>query len=409
MGKKAVAWTIAIVALAAAGYYAYPHLAGSGTATEQKAGAPQGGRGGQATSVLAAAATIADFPVNRYAIGFISSPSVVNVNARVASQIVNIPVKDGQMVKAGDILFQLDDRALKAAVDKDKAELDKSMAVLASANADLDRAKNLMNRQAGTQQAYDQALAAQKSAQATIEANKATLEADQVQLSFTTIKAPIAGRLGAINVTYGDLVSTGASGSANSLPLVTITQVDPLRVSFNLPESDLPLLRQQMISAVASDVTLRKDGSADPIGTGKLDFIDSAVDTASGTILARATVPNGEGKLWPGQYVNVALNAGLLPQMVSVPTVAVQPSQKGSFVFVVGADNKVEMRPVKIALTHGSNTAIEEGLKEGEKVVTEGQLRLKQGSPVRIMQPGDKQAGSDKVAEGAPANGALKQ
>ncbi|ODA95784.1 efflux transporter periplasmic adaptor subunit [Mesorhizobium sp. SEMIA 3007] len=351
---------------------------------KQAAGGKQGAGGGGArsASIVSATATTADFPIRRYAIGFVSSPAVVSINARVSSQIVSIDVKDGQMVKAGDTLFSLDDRALKAQLAKDQATLAKDQALLASSNSDLQRAKDLVAKQAGTQQTYDQAVAAQKAAAATVDADKATIDADNVQLGFATITAPIAGRLGAVNVAVGDLVTTSNGNSSTSTPLVTITQMDPLQVNFNLPESNLALLHKALANPQQGAVTLTKDGEPTPIGKGTLDFVDSSVDTASGTIATRASIPNADLSLWPGQYVNVVLDAGIMPQMTSVPTVAVQPSQKGPFVYVVKPDNTVEMRPVQVALTEGQNSAISQGLKAGEKVVTEGQTRLKDGAAV---------------------------
>lgn len=350
-------------------------------AADKKTSDKQGG-GARSASIVSATATTADFPIRRYAIGFVSSPAVVSINARVSSQIVSIDVKDGQMVKAGDLLFSLDDRALKAQLAKDQATLAKDQALLASATADLARAKDLVAKQAGTQQTYDQALAAQKAAAATIDADKATIDADTVQLSYATITAPIAGRLGAVSVAVGDLVTTSNGNSSSSTPLVTITQMDPLQVNFNLPESNLALLHKALANPQQGAVTLTKDGDPTPIGKGTLDFVDSSVDTASGTIATRASIPNADLSLWPGQYVNVILDAGIMPQMTSVPTVAVQPSQKGPFVYVVKPDNTVEMRPVQVALTEGENSAISQGLKSGEKVVTEGQTRLKNGAAV---------------------------
>ncbi|MFD2055583.1 efflux RND transporter periplasmic adaptor subunit [Mesorhizobium calcicola] len=336
----------------------------------------------RSASILSAVASTADFPIRRYAIGFVSSPAVVSINARVSSQIVSIDVKDGQMVKTGDVLFSLDDRALKAQLAKDQATLAKDQAMLASSNSDLQRAKDLVAKQAGTQQTYDQAVAAQKAAAATVDADKATIDADNVQLGFATITAPISGRLGAVSVAVGDLVTTGNGNSSTATPLVTITQMDPLQVNFNLPESNLALLHKALAAPIQGAVTLTKDGDPTPIGKGTLDFVDSSVDTASGTIATRASVPNADLSLWPGQYVNVVLDAGIMPKMTSVPTVAVQPSQKGPFVYVVKPDNTVEMRPVQVALTEGENSAISDGLKSGEKVVVEGQTRLKDGAAV---------------------------
>ncbi|MEI9423129.1 efflux RND transporter periplasmic adaptor subunit [Mesorhizobium sp. Cs1299R1N1] len=341
-----------------------------------------GGNGARSASIVSATATSADFPVRRYAIGFVSSPAVVNINARVSSQIVSIDVKDGQMVKAGDLLFSLDDRALKAQLAKDQAALAKDQALLASSNSDLQRAKDLVAKQAGTQQTYDQAVAAQKAAAATVDADKATIDADNVQLGFAAIAAPIAGRLGAVNVAVGDLVTVSNGNSSTATPLVTITQMDPLQVNFNLPESNLALLHKALANPQQNAVTLTQSGDPTPIGKGTLDFVDSSVDTASGTIATRASIPNTDLSLWPGQYVNVVLDAGIMPQMTSVPTVAVQPSQKGPFVYVVKPDNTVEMRPVQVALTEGQNSAISQGLKSGEKVVTEGQTKLKDGAAV---------------------------
>jgi multidrug efflux system membrane fusion protein len=372
-----------------------------------KGGNAKGG-GPRSASIVSATATTADFPIRRYAIGFVSSPEVVNINARVSSQIVSIAVKDGQMVKAGDLLISLDDRALKAQLAKDQATLAKDQAMLVSAQADLQRAKDLVAKQAGTQQTYDQALAAQKAAAATIDADKATIDADTVQLSYATITAPISGRLGAINVSVGDLVTTSNGSSGSSTPLVTITQMDPLQVNFTLPESNLALLHKALADPQQGDVTLTKDGDPTPIGKGTLDFVDSSVDTASGTIATRASIPNPDLSLWPGQYVNVVLEAGTMPQMTSVPTVAVQPSQKGPFVYVVKPDNTVEMRPVKVALTEGQNSAISDGLKSGEKVVVEGQTRLKNGAAVHEGKAaaGSGDQASSKVAEADKAGGA---
>lgn len=419
MRGKILFAVIAAACLAGAGLYLSPTAMGkvqqliSGqktAATDKTAKAsdkPAAG-GARSASIVAATATTADFPIRRYAIGFVSSPAVVSINARVSSQIVAIAVKDGQMVKAGDLLLSLDDRALKAQLAKDQATLVKDQAMLVSATADLQRAKDLVAKQAGTQQTYDQAIAAQKAAVATIDADKATIDADNVQLSYATISAPIAGRLGAVNVSVGDLVNT-SNGSSTTTPLVTITQMDPLQVNFTLPESNLALLHKALANPQQGAVTLTKDGDPTPIGKGTLDFVDSSVDTASGTIATRASIPNADLSLWPGQYVNVILDAGIMPQMTSVPTVAVQPSQKGPFVYVVKPDNTVEMRPVQVALTESENSAISQGLKSGEKVVTEGQTRLKDGAAVhegKAATNGDQAA--PKVAQADKASGADK-
>ncbi|CAH2408599.1 efflux RND transporter periplasmic adaptor subunit [Mesorhizobium escarrei] len=408
MREKIVLAVLAVACLVAAGLYLSPAatdklqqmLSAAQAAPEKPAAAAR------ATAVIAATASTADFPIRRYAIGFASSPAVVSVNARISSQITSIAVRDGQLVRAGDLLFSLDDRALKAQLARDQATLAKDQALLASATADLERAKNLVASQAGTQQTYDQAIAAQKSAAATVDADKATIDADEIQLGFATITAPISGRLGAVSVAVGDLVTT-SNGSSTSTPLVTITQMDPLQVNFNLPESDLALLHHALAEPRQGAVTLTRDGDPTPIGKGTLDFVDSSVDTASGTIATRASVPNADLSLWPGQYVNVVLDAGIMPRMTSLPTVAVQPSQKGPFVYVIKPDNTVEMRPVQVALTEGDNSAIGAGLKSGERVVVEGQAKLKSGSPIHEDEAsiGTGDQASSRVAEAGKAGG----
>jgi multidrug efflux system membrane fusion protein len=344
--------------------------------------ADAGHQGPRAATVTTAVASTADFPIRRYAIGFVTSPAVVEIGARVSSQVTAIKVKDGQMVKAGDVLLQLDDRALQAAVDRDQAMLDKDQALLVSAQADLGRAKDLVATRIGTQQSYDQALAAEKSAAAIVAADQAQLDADKVQLGFATITAPIAGRLGQVNTTIGDLVGPNTGGTAVAA-LVTITQMDPLEVQFDLPEKELGLLQKGLASPAPPTVMLHKDGDPTPIGTGTVDFIDSSVDTASGTFAVKATVPNPGLTLWPGQYADIVVEAGTMPGLVSVPTVAVQAGQKGPFVYVVKPDDTVAVRQVTVAVNQGDTSAIGGGLKSGERVVVEGQIRLSEGTPVR--------------------------
>jgi multidrug efflux system membrane fusion protein len=350
---------------------------------ERTAPAPKDARRSQGTvTVTTATATTADFPIRRYAIGFVVSPAVVEIGARVSSQVTAIKVKDGQMVAAGDVLIRLDDLALKAAVDRDQATLDKDQALLVSAQADLVRARDLANDKSGTQQAYDQALAAEKSAAATVAADQAALDADKVQLEFATITAPIAGRLGQVNTTVGDLVGPNTGGTAIQA-LVTVTQMDPLEVQFTLPESELGLLQKGLASPSPPTVMLHKDGDPTPIGTGTVDFVDSSVDTASGTISVKAAIPNPGLTLWPGQYADVVVEAGVMPGLVSIPTVAVQAGQQGPFVFVVKPDKTVTIRQVTIAVNQGVNSAVSKGLQSGERVVVEGQIRLTEGMKVR--------------------------
>ena len=356
-----------------------------------------GGRnaGGGPTAVVTALAAIADMPLIERTYGLIQSPAIATVNARIASQVTEVHVKDGQMVKAGDLLVVLDDRLLQAQLAKDQAAQAKDQAQADSSDLDKQRAKQLVAKQAGTQQAYDQAAAAAAGARATVDSDKAAVLSDQAQLTFTRITAPISGRLGAVGVHVGDLVGTSGGSSSG---LMSITEMAPLKVAFRLPERVLTQVRKAAAEGVA--VRVLRSGTAILLDQGKLDFIDSAIDTTSGTIAMSATIANDELKLWPGQFADVEVEYGKLSSAVTVPSVAVQSGQSGSYVWLVKPDNTVEARPVKVVRSEGDISAIAAGLAAGDHVVVEGQLRLKSGAPVI--------AGSKPAGAAAPADGKAK-
>lgn len=334
-----------------------------------------------AIAVTVASAESGSFPVVTRGFGTVQSPAVVVVGARISSQVMAIHVKDGQMVQAGDLLFSLDDRPLRAQLARDQATLARDNALVISTTADMNRAKDLASKQAGTQQAYDTALALQRGAQANADGDQAAIDADQVQLDYSMIRAPISGRLGAVQTAVGDIV--GNTSSTTATGLVTITQVDPIEVMFHLPETQLAIFKKLVDAGTPPTVRALVTGSSDPVATGVMDFIDSAVDTTSGTIAMRATFANGDLALWPGQYVDVEVDQPAVPNTTIIPTVALQPGQNGQFVYLVRPDNTVELRPVQVAVSDGANSAIASGLNPGDQVVTEGQLRLKPGAAVR--------------------------
>ncbi|PDT53341.1 MULTISPECIES: efflux RND transporter periplasmic adaptor subunit [Sinorhizobium] len=340
------------------------------------------GASSQATAVQVTQVEQQDFPVVISTFANVQAPETVEVKARISSQIVGIHVKDGQTVRAGDLLFSLDDRALQADLSRDEAILAKDTALLADAAIELDRARTLRDDNTGTQQAYDSALSAQQSAKATVAADQAAVEADKVSIDLTRIRAPIGGRLGAVEVTIGDLVGNSTSGTS----LVTITAIDPIEVAFHLPENHLQAFKNRLLSGAPPRVTARLSGTREVIGTGVLDFIDSAVDTATGTVLMRAKFDNAEEKLWPGQYVDVDIEETTLSKTPVIPAVAVQAGQKGDFVYRLNADDTVELRPVVVAANNGQDAAIRSGLSAGDRVVTEGQLHLKAGDKARVVQ-----------------------
>lgn len=335
------------------------------------------------TPVTTVLAGRADIPVTRRSIGFAEPVAIVAVKSRLDGVIADQHVKEGQEVKQGDLLFTLDDRELKAQVARDEANVERDNATVAQKRADLARQKSLVDKGAGTQQALDQATADEAVATAVVKADEATLALDRVRLGYTTITAPISGRLGAITATPGNAVRANDASSN----LLTVTELAPIRVTFTLPERDLTLLQAAAKAQTPAKVTAFASGTREELATGDLSFIDSAVDIPSGTVSVKALFSNEPHRLWPGQYVDVVIRLGIMPGSVTVPSVALQEGQKGPFVYVAKADDTVEARTVKVASNENGVVAIASGLAQDEKVVTEGQSRLAPGAKVRLTAP----------------------
>jgi membrane fusion protein, multidrug efflux system len=329
--------------------------------------------------VISAVAQSADLPITLSSVGWIEPIAAVTLRARVDGQILEQHAQDGQTVDRGDVLFRLDDRETQAQIARDQAALTRDLANQTKAEADLKRTQELLSKNIASQVQADQYAADAKVAAANVAADKASLEADQIKLGYATVKAPISGRLGIIRVTEGNLVR-GSDNTGDGL--VTITQMKPLRVSFSLPERNLDMLRAALSRKDPASVRVYSSGSDQVLATGTLSFIDSSVDLTSGTITAKATFSNEDGKLWPGQYVRVEVDAGTRNNATTVPLVAIQPGQDSSYAYVVTDDKVVERRKVEVAARLGEVAAIGSGIKPGEHVVVEGQLRLREGSRV---------------------------
>jgi multidrug efflux system membrane fusion protein len=267
---------------------------------------------------------------------------------------------------------------------------------------DLDRYQRLSETSATPRQQLDQAIADHKIALATVEADRAQLRANNLRLNYTKIEAPIGGRAGAIRVTPGNLVSVNDPSG-----LVTITQIRPIRVGFTLAERDLAALRKVSVAKEPATVRVYTPGEAEPLATGTLDFVDSAVDTASGTIAAKARFANDNFELWPGMYVDVEIDLAVRPKTVMIPTVAIQSGQKGPFVFVAKPDQTAEMRMVEIAGIDADRAALVSGVNEGERVIVEGQMRLIDGARVAEAAPqgGGKAGGPSTSSNTSNATG----
>jgi len=358
------------------GLYRFYGTAGK-TVTGQSSGGTAATAGGPAAPVTTAVAHSEDFAIRRRTIGIAESPAVVVVKSRVESQVVEQHVRDGQVVKKGELLFTLDDREIKALIARSEAVLARDKATVVRTGTDQQRYRQLSESNSGSRQQLDQATADYKIALANVEADEAQLRSDNLRLTYTRIQAPIAGRVGAIRVSPGNLVSVN-----DPTGLVTITQIRPIRVNFTLAERDLAALRAASLARAPTAVRVYTPGTSQPLAAGVLDFVDSAVDTASGTIAAKALFENETMDLWPGMYVDVEIDLDTRTKTVMIPAVAIQGGQQGPFVFVVKQDLKAEMRRIELLGIEGNRAALTRGVNDGERVIVEGQMRLTDGSRV---------------------------
>ncbi|HEX7545670.1 MAG TPA: efflux RND transporter periplasmic adaptor subunit [Gemmatimonadaceae bacterium] len=319
--------------------------------------------------------------------GLVEPAQTVAVQSQVGGVLMKVHFKEGDEVKEGQVLFEIDPRPFKAALDQAVAVLARDDANAQSAQRDADRYAALVAKDFVTKSQADQAFAAAAAAKAVVSADRASVDNAKFNLENATIAAPISGKTGVQLVKQGNLVRPGSVP-----PLVVINQIHPIDVHFTVPDRELPLVQKYSVGTHKLRVvaTPRGDASAEE---GTLSMLDNGVDTTTGTVTLKAQFPNPAGHLWPGQFVGVAVELYVQQNVVLVPTTAVQTGQDGSFVFVVGADNKVQVRPVRAGLVVGDRTVIESGVEAGNRVVTDGQLQLKPNATVEIAQPAGAAAG----------------
>jgi multidrug efflux system membrane fusion protein len=329
--------------------------------------------------VTAATAELKAIPYEINAIGNIAEYAGVNVRSQVGGYLSKIHFQKGQFVKKGDILFTIDPRSYQASLLQAEGALAKDKAQLANARADESRYAELVKKGYISKQQYDQAQAAANSLEAVVKADNAAVEYAKVQLSFCYIHAPISGRLGDILIDEGNLVKAADDNKF----LVTIRQIQPIYVSFSVPEKNLGEIKKYMSSRQLSVDVYTDKGDSKP-EKGMLTFVDNTVDMGTGTIRLKGTLKNETGRLWPGQFVNVVLSLYTQQDAVTMPSQAIQSGQNGQYVYIIKDDLTTEIRPVVVSRTYGNDSIVEKGLKPGEKVVTDGQLRIMPGAKVQI-------------------------
>lgn len=331
--------------------------------------------------VVASAAVKKTMPLEVSAIGNVETIATVAVKSRVDGQIVGVYFKDGQDLTRGQILFRIDPRPFEAALKQAQATLARDRAQLDYARSQERRYQDLVEKHFVSKEAYAQVRTNLEAAAATVQADEAAVENAKLQLAYTEIRSPIAGRAGKILVQQGNLVKANDTN-----PLVIINQMSPIYVSFAVPEQYLPEIRQREAQAPLTVRAAPPEASPSP-ETGTLAFIDNAVDPATGTIKLKASFDNRDRALWPGQFVNVVLTLGEQPDAVIVPSQALQTGPRGQYVFVIKPDSTVELREVVVDRTRGGETVIGRGLAPGERVVTDGQSRLVPGAKVIVKAP----------------------
>jgi multidrug efflux system membrane fusion protein len=390
-------------------------LAGCGSSPDAATDGGKGGKGGKGKGknagnsgpvpVEVADAVLKSVPVDITVVGNVEAYSVVTVRAQTGGMLNEVRFGEGDYVKKGDLLFVIDPKPLEGQMNSAKANVQKSTALLKQAQAQLARdtasanyardqaeryqkgvtegvfakeqGEQLKSAAAALMQVLEADRASISSAEAQISADQSAINNLNIQIGYTTVEATQSGRTGNISQKAGNIIT------ANTTDLATIYQVEPIYVTFAVPEARLADIKRYS-EANKLAVTARAQDGSGSVETGELTFIDNTVDTSTGTIKLKGTFPNKQHKLWPGQFVNVGLRLTTRNNAVVVPNQAVQTGQDGTYVYVVGEDRAVSVRPVKTGPRIDQDMVIDDGLKGGETVVTEGQLRLQPGSKVQV-------------------------
>jgi membrane fusion protein, multidrug efflux system len=329
--------------------------------------------------VLADKAHRITVPQQLVAIGNVEAHATVGVRAQIGGQLIGVYFHEGQEVTKGQLLFVIDPRPFEAELAQAHANLAKTQAQAQMADADAKRWEAMYRVHAASPQQYDQATSTAAALRANIEADKAAVQTAELNLQYTKIYSPLDGRAGNLNLNAGNIVKANADN-----PMVVLNEIKPIYVRFALPERDLPDIRRHLEIDHSMAVVANPPNEPDKPSIGILTFIDNTVDPTTGTISFKGTFPNQDERLWPGEFVDVSLTLEQRPNTVVVPSQAVQTGQNGAYVFVVKPDLTVRVQAIKTGASIDGNTVIDNGLRGGETVVTDGQMLLVPGAKVRI-------------------------
>ncbi|MFZ6813944.1 efflux RND transporter periplasmic adaptor subunit [Undibacterium sp. Rencai35W] len=392
---KTTVIVLGIAAIAAGGYYKWS----AGKADTADKAAKAAGAGNRPVSVTTAIAQRRDYPVRLSANGIVTALNTVDIRSQITSTVAKVHIKEGQFVRAGELLFTLDSRPDEVNLAKAQAQLDKDQASLADLQRQLARSKDLLDKKFVSQSVLDTSQTQVDAQLAVIASDRAAVNAAKVALSYNRIVAPAAGRTGVISVYPGSLVQANTTAT----PLVTITQMDPIAISFPLPQRNLQDALESMQQA-GNAVTAQLPDRPDQF-KGRMQFVDNAVDASSGTVKAKAVFDNKGLKLWPGAYANVDLSVRTLKDAIVIPMDAMVVSPKGTIVYIVDADGKAALRPVTLLNAAGAD-AVVKGIDAGAKVIVDGKQNLRPGSVVRERAADS--TGADKNMAKASASAAAQ-
>ena len=369
---------VVVLGLLALGGFWAKHHSGAAPAS----GGPPGQRGagaGGPVPVVPGTVTKKDVPIFLDGLGTVQAFNTVTIRARVDGEVQKIAFAEGQDVHAGDLLAQIDPAPFQAQLDQNVAKQAQDQAQLTAARVTLQRDATLLADKILAQQDYDTQKATVDQLAAAVQADQAAINSAKVQLAYTTITSPLDGRIGIRLVDQGNIIH--ASGDSNGL--LVVTQLRPISVVFTLPEQDLRQIQEQLSAGHELAVLAVDRDNRTTLDKGKLSVIDNQIDSATGTIRLKATFPNKEFHLWPGQFINARLLVTTRQGGTVVPASVVQRGPDGSYAFVIKKDLSVEVRPVQVALIEQGEALIDSGLQPGEQVVVDGQYRLQPGSHVK--------------------------
>ncbi|CAJ0819633.1 MULTISPECIES: MdtA/MuxA family multidrug efflux RND transporter periplasmic adaptor subunit [Ralstonia] len=378
-------------------------------ATHRNAGGPggagRGGSGGRGAAmankpmpVMVATATKGDINVVISALGNVTPVANVTVKSRVDGQLVRVNFTEGQNVKAGDLLAEIDPATYQAQLLQAQGQLARDQALLQNAKLDLQRYQTLAAQDSISKQQVDTQASLVRQYEGTVKLDQGNVDNARVQLSYTRITAPVSGRVGLRQVDPGNIVHASDTNG-----IVVITQIDPMTVIYSIPEDSLPKVMPRLQSGEKLPVDAWDRAQTTVLAHGTLMTVDNQIDNTTGTVKLRAQFPNQNAALFPNQFVNVRMRVDTLHDQVIVPGAAIQRGTQGTFVYIVGQDSNVTLRVVKLGVTEGERVSVTSGLQPGERVVIDGADKLRDGAPVEVIQPGAANAAS------APAAGQTHQ